>query len=119
MTSTGPSFGAKARENASMRPHGFFRSMTLKKSKQKRKRNASGNPRSARVNGGGAGGTTGCENTKTGLATLFAITTAVKPFFLRFLLARGADTVVFLDPDIQVLAPLDELGRLARAHAIV
>jgi glycosyltransferase involved in cell wall biosynthesis len=47
------------------------------------------------------------------------LATAVKPFFLRFLLARGADTVMFLDPDIQVFAPLDELGPLARAHAIV
>jgi len=47
------------------------------------------------------------------------LATAVKPFFLRFLLARGADAVLFLDPDIEVFAPLDELGRLARAHAIV
>lgn len=47
------------------------------------------------------------------------LATAVKPFFLQFLLARGSETAMYLDPDIEVFAPLDELGRLTREHAIV
>ena len=35
------------------------------------------------------------------------LSTAVKPFLLRELLARGHDRVVFLDPDIRVYRPLD------------
>ena len=56
------------------------------------------------------------------MATIYDVTelaTALKPFFLRFLLDRGADAVMFLDPDIEVFAPLDELGLLAREHGIV
>jgi hypothetical protein len=47
------------------------------------------------------------------------LATALKPCFLRFLLDRGSEVVMFLDPDIEVFAPLDELGQLAREHGIV
>lgn len=56
------------------------------------------------------------------MAAIYDVTelaTAVKPFFLQFLLDRGADAAMFLDPDIEVFAPLDELSRLAREHGIV
>jgi glycosyltransferase involved in cell wall biosynthesis/SAM-dependent methyltransferase len=56
------------------------------------------------------------------MATMYDVTelaTAVKPFFLRFLLDRGADVAMFLDPDIEVFGPLEELGALAREHDIV
>jgi glycosyltransferase involved in cell wall biosynthesis len=47
------------------------------------------------------------------------LATAVKPALLRFLLGRGADAAMFLDPDIEVFTPLDDLGERARAHGIV
>ncbi len=56
------------------------------------------------------------------MAAIYDVTelaTAVKPFFLRLLLDRGADALLFLDPDVEVYAPLDELGALAREHGIV
>ena len=115
MTSTGPSFGAKARENASMRPRGFFRSMTLKKSKQKRKRKASGNPSSARVNGGGAGGTTGCEKTNTGLVTLLAITAPSFYSFEKAPLKAAGSTVVGLLALAQLWSMETAMGHLPRA----
>ena len=45
--------------------------------------------------------------------------TAVKPWLLHSLLRRGAPSVLYLDPDIQVFHSLDELSRLAQAHGIV
>ncbi len=56
------------------------------------------------------------------MAAIYDVTelaTAVKPFFLRLLLDRGADAVLYLDPDIEVFAPLDDLGGLARERGIV
>ena len=47
------------------------------------------------------------------------LVTAVKPFFLRFLLDRGAEVAIFLDSDVEVFAPLDGLGHFAREQAIV
>jgi glycosyltransferase involved in cell wall biosynthesis/SAM-dependent methyltransferase len=38
--------------------------------------------------------------------------TAVKPWLLRYLLERpGADSIVYLDPDIRIFAPLEEIER--------
>jgi glycosyltransferase involved in cell wall biosynthesis/SAM-dependent methyltransferase len=47
------------------------------------------------------------------------LSTAVKPWFLRTLLERGRDHVVYLDPDIWVFDSLAELEPLAREHSIV
>lgn len=50
--------------------------------------------------------------------TVLELSTAVKPWLLRTLLAED-DHVVYLDPDIEVTAPLDELRSLAVEHGIV
>lgn len=57
------------------------------------------------------------------MAAIYDVTelaTAVKPFLLRLLLFdRGEPAVTFLDPDIEVFAPLDDLDLLAREQGIV
>jgi len=40
---------------------------------------------------------------------ILELCTAVKPLFLRWLFARGHSKIVFLDPDVWVYRPLDEL----------
>jgi len=48
------------------------------------------------------------------------LSTAVKPWLLRSLLGRpGVDSVTYLDPDIRVFAPLDEVERRTREHGVV
>jgi glycosyltransferase involved in cell wall biosynthesis len=48
------------------------------------------------------------------------LATALKPTLLRLLLERtGGEPVVYLDPDILVLAALDEVAPLAKKHGIV
>jgi glycosyltransferase involved in cell wall biosynthesis/2-polyprenyl-3-methyl-5-hydroxy-6-metoxy-1,4-benzoquinol methylase len=48
------------------------------------------------------------------------LSTAVKPWLLRTLLARpGVDSVSYLDPDIQVFAPLTKIEEEAKRHGIV
>jgi 2-polyprenyl-3-methyl-5-hydroxy-6-metoxy-1,4-benzoquinol methylase len=48
------------------------------------------------------------------------LSTAVKPWLLRTLLERpGVDSIAYLDPDIRVFAPLDEVERRAREHGVV
>ena len=52
--------------------------------------------------------------------TVLELSTALKPFLLRHLVAdRGEPAVTYLDPDIQVFAPLDAIDALARQHQIV
>jgi FkbM family methyltransferase len=55
------------------------------------------------------------------MATAYSVTelaTAVKPYLLRRLRAE-TDVVTYLDPDIEVFAPMPELVELARRHGIV
>ncbi|GGP37849.1 FkbM family methyltransferase [Saccharothrix coeruleofusca] len=55
------------------------------------------------------------------MATSYNVTelaTAVKPYLLRQL-REHSDVVMYLDPDIQVFAPMPELPALARAHGVV
>jgi glycosyltransferase involved in cell wall biosynthesis/SAM-dependent methyltransferase len=48
------------------------------------------------------------------------LSTAVKPWLLKTLLARpGVDSVMYLDPDIKVFAPLDEIVERAVEHNVV
>ena len=48
------------------------------------------------------------------------LSTAVKPWLLRHLRESAAsDAVVYFDPDIEIFAPLYDIGELARAHGIV
>jgi len=56
------------------------------------------------------------------MAAIYDVTelcTAVKPWLLRRLLDAGADAVAYLDPDIKVYAPLDEVIVAAMEHGIV
>jgi FkbM family methyltransferase len=55
------------------------------------------------------------------MATAYSVTemaTAVKPYLLRELRARGG-VVIYLDPDIRVFAPMPELAGLATENGIV
>lgn len=55
------------------------------------------------------------------MATAYSVTelaTAVKPYLLREL-RKVSDVVIYLDPDIEVFAPMPELAELASAHSIV
>lgn len=45
--------------------------------------------------------------------------TAVKPFLLRALLQGGMDEVIYLDPDIQVFASLEDIAEMARRDGVV
>ena len=48
------------------------------------------------------------------------LATSVKPWLIEHLLSRSdADSVIYLDPDIRVYGPLDEVAGLAREHGIV
>jgi len=52
--------------------------------------------------------------------TVLELSTALKPFLLRHLVHdRGEPAATYLDPDIQVFAPLDDIDALAREHEIV
>ncbi len=56
------------------------------------------------------------------LAAIYDVTemaTAVKPPFLRQLLAEGRDHVLYLDPDIKVYDSLADIAQLARERGIV
>lgn len=50
--------------------------------------------------------------------TVLELATAVKPYLLRAL-RREHEVAIYLDPDIQVFAPMPELVELARAHQLV
>ncbi len=47
------------------------------------------------------------------------LSTAVKPWLLRRLHEGRSPVVIYLDPDIEIFSPLDELADLAREHSIV
>jgi glycosyltransferase involved in cell wall biosynthesis len=53
------------------------------------------------------------------LYDVMELATAVKPWLLRTLLARGEGPVAYFDPDIEIFEPLDDIWELAREHSIV
>jgi len=51
---------------------------------------------------------------------LVELATSLKPWLIRHLLARaGTESVIYLDPDVRVFAPFDEVSALAERHGIV
>jgi glycosyltransferase involved in cell wall biosynthesis len=56
----------------------------------------------------------------TTIYDVLELATALKPFLLRHLVVdRGEPTATYLDPDIEVFSPLDDLHELALAHGLV
>lgn len=56
------------------------------------------------------------------MATIYEVTelaTAVKPWVLALLLDRGASAAIYLDPDIEIFAPLDDLVTQAVENEIL
>jgi len=56
------------------------------------------------------------------MATIYDVvelSTALKPWAFRHLFDRFREPVLYLDPDIQVFAPLHDIGELAAQHGIV
>jgi hypothetical protein len=54
-----------------------------------------------------------------GIYDVTELATAIKPLLLQRLLDQGQPAVVYLDPDIQVYASLDDLAALTAQHGIV
>ena len=54
-----------------------------------------------------------------GMYDRLELATALKPHLLAALLDRGADSVVYVDPDMEVFAPLDDVGSVAADRGIV
>ena len=56
------------------------------------------------------------------MATIYDVvelSTALKPWGFQYLFERHDEPVLYLDPDIQVFAPLSDIGELATEHGIV
>ena len=56
------------------------------------------------------------------MATIYDVvelSTALKPWAFQYLFERFDEPVLYLDPDIQVFAPLHDLGELAQTHGIL
>jgi glycosyltransferase involved in cell wall biosynthesis len=56
------------------------------------------------------------------MATIYNVmelATALKPFLLRHLVASGVPSVTYLDPDIEVFAPIGDVAAAAERHGIV
>jgi hypothetical protein len=51
--------------------------------------------------------------------SVIELATALKPWLLRFLLARGVQSAIYLDPDTELFASLNEISDLAAHHGIV
>ena len=47
------------------------------------------------------------------------LSAAIRPWFLKHVLDQDSGRILYLDPDVQVLAPLDDIAGLAAEHGIV
>ena len=65
----------------------------------------------------GLGGSLGREMAAS--YTVLELSTAVKPWLLTSLVTATDRPVLYLDPDIEIFAPLDELAELADRHGVV
>jgi glycosyltransferase involved in cell wall biosynthesis len=65
----------------------------------------------------GLGGPLGRE--MAGTYTVLELSTAVKPWLVASLVTASDRPVLYLDPDIEVFAPLDDLASLAEEHGVV
>lgn len=79
----------------------------------------SDDPRIRVVGPGGAGFDPSEFNRMAAIYDVVELATAVKPTLVRHLLVEGGAPVAYLDPDILVFRPLDEIARLAAEHDIV
>jgi hypothetical protein len=79
----------------------------------------SDDPRVRVVGPEGAGFARDEFNRMAAIYDVVELATAVKPTLVRHLLVEGGEPVAYLDPDILVFRPLDEIERLAREHDIV
>jgi glycosyltransferase involved in cell wall biosynthesis len=55
----------------------------------------------------------------TAIYNVMELATALKPFLLRHVLAAGAPSATYLDPDVEVFAPLDDIAGAAERHGLV
>jgi hypothetical protein len=58
-------------------------------------------------------------HTMAAMYSVLELATAAKPWLLRLLLSRGVDAAIFLDPDMELFAPIEDIAQLAIDHGIV
>ncbi|BEP11830.1 FkbM family methyltransferase [Acidothermaceae bacterium B102] len=55
------------------------------------------------------------------MAVMYDVTelsTALKPWTLRYLIENGADAALYIDPDIQLFSPIDDVADIVAAHGV-
>jgi FkbM family methyltransferase len=55
------------------------------------------------------------------MAVMYDVTelsTALKPWMLRYLIENGADAVLYIDPDIQLFNPIDDVAKMVAEHGV-
>ncbi|MDX6205677.1 MAG: hypothetical protein QOF39_1734 [Frankiales bacterium] len=55
------------------------------------------------------------------MAVMYDVTelsTALKPWMLRYLIENGADAALYIDPDIQLFSPIDDVAEMVAKHGV-
>ena len=55
------------------------------------------------------------------MAVMYDVTelsTALKPWTLRYLIENGADAALYIDPDIQLFSPIDDVAEMVAQHGV-